>query len=779
MDLSALTTRAPRRALLALGAALAIASAVLAGGAMANRTHRMIANSGPGSGGDPISPIKHVIVIIGQGHTFDNVFATYQPSPGQSVLNMLSEGIVTASGDAGANVAAAVQRQATDTGTYSPTPTETGQYLTLPQPNTTDALGQPQGVPDVRFPANLANAPYEITKYVPYLGSYVGAPLDRFYQMYQQVSEGHTDLFTWVANTAGDDNGAMPPAAIHQGALAMGYYNVAEGDSTTFNSLAHQYAMSDNYHQGVMGGVGPNDIMLGSGDAAFYSDGHGNALVPPANEIENPNAKPGTNNNYTQDGYSGGTYSNCSDSNQPGVGPVLNYLSSLSYRPFMGGDCSPGHYYLLNNFLPGYTSGGLLVTGNPFVVPPQTMPTIADELSANNISWGYFGQGYDGGTSTAAYCGICDPFQYATSVMTTSLKTNLHDSSDFDTEVANGTLPAVSFLTPDAVDDGHAASSSLSLFEAFAAHAVTEVQSNSQLWNSTAIFVTFANGGGYYDSGYIQPISFFGDGPRVPMIAISPFAKPGYVSHTYTDTASIVKFIERNWQLSPLSARSLDNLPNPTPGLSGPYVPGNRPAIGDLFDLFDLDRDLGLTNLPQTITADATSPTGAVVRYTNPTVIDEDNPTPSVNCAPVSGSKFDFGLTNVTCVVNDSDDSNGPVRQSFLVLVKGAADQLTDLYGAVVGSGDGLTDRVEAARADIARGNVARTCSALSAFIHAVRARAGKSIQPGTARLLIADARRIEAVLGCTGAHRSRRSRHKRCRSRHRCSAHHRHLTHS
>ena len=48
-----------------------------------------------------------------------------------------------------------------------------------------------------------------------------------------------------------------------------------------------------------------------------------------------------------------------------------------------------------------------------------------------------------------------------------------------------------------------------------------------------------------------------------------------------------MKFIERNWKLSgTLSARSRDNLPNPVPNDSDPYVPGNMPAIGDLFDLF-------------------------------------------------------------------------------------------------------------------------------------------------------------------------------------------------
>jgi hypothetical protein len=62
--------------------------------------------------------------------------------------------------------------KASDTTTYSLTPTVTGAYATLPQPNTTyvstGCSGQPSGAPDARFPANLANGPYQITKYVPY-----------------------------------------------------------------------------------------------------------------------------------------------------------------------------------------------------------------------------------------------------------------------------------------------------------------------------------------------------------------------------------------------------------------------------------------------------------------------------------------------------------------------------------------------------------------------------------------------------------------------------------
>jgi phospholipase C len=102
----------------------------------------------------------------------------------------------------------------------------------------------------------------------------------------------------------------------------------------------------------------------------------------------------------------------------------------------------------------------------------------------------------------------------------------------------------------------------------------------------TVIFITEDEGGGYYDSGYVQPLDFFGDGTRIPLIVISPLVKPGFISHQYADHVSIIKFIERNWNLPPITYRSRDNFPNPFADPSNPYVPLNSPAISDLFDFF-------------------------------------------------------------------------------------------------------------------------------------------------------------------------------------------------
>jgi len=178
--------------------------------------------------------------------------------------------------------------------------------------------------------------------------------------------------------------------------------------------------------------------------------------------------------------------------------------------------------------------------------------------------------------------------RFASPVMTTSLRNNFADVPDLFKDLANGNLPAVSFVRPYEIYAGHPANSGLSFYEDFTAQLSNAVINNEDLFRTSAIFLTKDEGGGYYDSGYIQPIDFFGDGTRIPLIAISPYAKEGYVDHTYYDHGSILKFIEANWKLKLLSSRSRDNLPNPVPSAS-PYIPSNAPAIVDLMNLFDFE----------------------------------------------------------------------------------------------------------------------------------------------------------------------------------------------
>jgi acid phosphatase len=556
-----------------------------------------------GGGHGTATPIQHLIIIVGENRTFDSVFGGYQPRHGQSVMNLLSQGIINGDGTPGPNFGKAAQWQASDTSTYSINPGKTGQFSTLPQPNTTSAFGQPQNVPDARFPGNLPNGPFQISKYTAYQGAFTGDPVHRFFQMWQDYDEGKMDLFAWVGVTIGTgSNGNPQPSPFteqttNQGGVAMGFFNMSEGDAPVFKFIADNYAISDNYHQAIMGGTGANFIFLGTADEGFFTDADGNPATPPANQIENPNPQPGTNNWYTQDGYSGGSYVNCADSSQPGVSPIRDYLASLGVNP----NCDSGHYYLVNNYGPAYQANGQPVdtSTHPFTLPPQNLPNLAQSLTDAGVSWKYYIGGYNGGDANDSWCSICNPFQFIKSVVTNpALHRNFADVPDFYKDLARGDLPAVSWIRPYEIYAGHPADSGLFANEDFVASIANAVIKDRKLFNNTAILVTFDEGGGYYDSGYIQPVDFFGDGTRIPLMVISPYVRAGTIDHTYYDHGSIVKFIEKNWGVGTLSARSRDNLPNPVASGGNPYVPINGPAIGDLMNLFDFDHKRNVNEAP-------------------------------------------------------------------------------------------------------------------------------------------------------------------------------------
>ncbi len=641
------------------------------------------------------TPIKHLIVIIGENRTFDHVFATYQPKRGQSVWNLLSEGIINADGTPGPNFSKAVQSAATDQPSDGfllsppktafpnqllPTPLAggptdsyvSGDSLSIAQQSEnglpskyyqyliTGGTGLKAATPDTRITgaSALPPGPFQLTNGSTFTyNSYAASPVHRFYQMWQQLdcsvahatyenpSGCNAGLFPWVEITVGAGaNGVTVPTNFStsyspssittgEGGTAMGFYNIQNGDAPYFKSLADHYAMSDNFHQSVNGGTGANHIMLGHGDVIWFSDGQGNPATPPHNvqvatgtknagivdEVENPNPEPTTNNFYAQDGYGGGSfgapsygggsYTNCSDSTQPGVAPILNYLQSLA-RPIKA-NCDPGHYYLLNNYNPGYFGNGAnaFTDTNPnntvFTIPPSSVPSIGDSLIKANISWKYYGDQWNNyvpdpyqlnyaamGPTSDEYCNICNPFQYDTSIMADSTVRTAHikDTTDLYNDIQFGTVPAVSFVKSSGLVDGHPASSKLNLFEGFTEKIVEAVKANPELWSETAIFVTFDEGGGYYDSGYVQPLDYFGDGTRIPMLVVSPYTKAGHIAHDYSDHVSILKFIERNWNVGPVTSRSRDNFPNPSVSPANPYVPENSPAISDLFELFNFGR---------------------------------------------------------------------------------------------------------------------------------------------------------------------------------------------
>jgi phospholipase C len=291
------------------------------------------------------TPIKHVIVIIGENRSFDHVFATYVPKNNQFVLNLLSLGIVKADGTPGANFRYVEQRAAYDQppDSFMLAPSGTSfQGRVLPAPLVggpqdsyikndnlslavqsenglpadyyaylvTGGTGQTSKTPDARIKNvnALPPGPFQLTNGDTFTyNSYAASPVHRFYQMWQQLdcSVDHINdynpsgcdslLFPWVETTVGaGTNGETQPSNFSteysptakttgEGSTAMGFYNVQNGDVPYFKYLADNYAMSDNFHQSVTGGTGANHIMFGHADMIWFSDGKGHAKVPPRN----------------------------------------------------------------------------------------------------------------------------------------------------------------------------------------------------------------------------------------------------------------------------------------------------------------------------------------------------------------------------------------------------------------------------------------------------------------------------------------------------------------
>src|SRR5215472_580591 len=359
------------------------------------------------------TPIKHVIALIGENHSFDNVFATYRSKRDHFVSNLLSRRIVNPDGMPGPAAAEAAQSVVNiplpstyfmGTGftktpylPFLPTP-ELGGAPNVPislaqllmELQTNPAAVQPpfdntisdaqlaviepaletsdlfllrtgatgaagKTGPDTRVSHYnmLPNTVFQLTgPSLPY-DAYSGDMVHRFYQMWQQsdcnvknaapVNPAGClhDLYPYVGIERGDDSGSN----------AMGFFNVLKGDAPVMNKLAQEYALSDNFHQAIMGGTAANHVALGTGDAIFWTPFPG-FPEPPAG-IADPDPQSPTSDKYRVDG----AWSNCSDASQPGVAAIVNYLATLPYRPDR--NCEAGHFFMLNNLRPGFFPNGV------------------------------------------------------------------------------------------------------------------------------------------------------------------------------------------------------------------------------------------------------------------------------------------------------------------------------------------------------------------------------------------------------------------------------------
>lgn len=160
---------------------------------------------------------------------------------------------------------------------------------------------------------------------------------------------------------------------------------------------------------------------------------------------------------------------------------------------------------------------------------------------------------------------------------------HLVDLQDYFRDLKQGTLPEASWIVPNMEDSEHPPEN-LGPIAAGMSYVTKLVNAlmESPYWKDSAIFLTWDDYGGFYDHVPPPEVDAFGYGPRVPMLVISPYAKPGYISHLTYDFTSTLKFMEVRWGLPHLTRRdhhardmtdSFDFNQKPNPALVIPIQP--------------------------------------------------------------------------------------------------------------------------------------------------------------------------------------------------------------
>jgi phospholipase C len=178
-------------------------------------------------------------------------------------------------------------------------------------------------------------------------------------------------------------------------------------------------------------------------------------------------------------------------------------------------------------------------------------PTLPDLLDANRLSWKYYSSTtgiWTGPNAIQHMCGPNPPPPNATQCSAEGWTTHVVGQKHLFTDIAAGDLATVSWVIPTGAASDHASGNDGS-GPSWVASVVNAI-GTSQYWADTAIIITWDDWGGWYD--HVPPPSVrnsYEYGLRVPLIVVSPYAKPAYISHVTHDFGSILKFIETMFNL--------------------------------------------------------------------------------------------------------------------------------------------------------------------------------------------------------------------------------------
>ena len=418
-----------------------------------------------------------------------------------------------------------------------------------------------KGEPDPNYP-ELPNAPFRIdappVSKLP--NDVLLSPIHAYYHSIEQINGGKNDMFAAMSTVGG---------------YTMGYF---DGSAMKMWQWAKEYTLADNFFMGAFGGSYLNHHYLICACAPEFRDA---PEFMHAALNEDGKLKKMPNSPSAKDGavktYSGG----------------------------LGGQLTPDGY-TVNTTQPPYqpsglppADGGSLALADPEgnerlgqPLPPSSMKSIGDTLSAKSITWAWYAGGWneamkDGMRPAEAKRSVIytradgavnfqphhQPFNYYARFApgTADRAEHLKDGTDFLEAIEKGTLPQVSFYKPVGIYNQHPSYTDLMSGDAHIADILERLRKSPQ-WSNMVTVVTYDENGGFWDHVAPPTGAGWGDrwGPatRIPALIISPFARRGYVDHTAYDTSSIQKLINARFGLEPL--------------------PGLREKIGDLTNALDL-----------------------------------------------------------------------------------------------------------------------------------------------------------------------------------------------
>ena len=212
----------------------------------------------------------------------------------------------------------------------------------------------------------------------------------------------------------------------------------------------------------------------------------------------------------------------------------------------LNGPSEPNHLYALAAQSGGMVNNPLVgVAGVPGV---YTFATMVDLLYASGITWKFYDE------NPPLKHTLFNPLPGFQSVQQNpALQQSLVPQSEIYTDLKNGTLPQVSWAVPTYQDSEHPPySATRGMWHV--TQMINAIMS-SPYWQDTAIILVWDDYGGFYDHVPPPAVDFFGYGPRVPALVISPYAKPNYISHTTFDFTSPLKLVETRFGLASLTQR--------------------------------------------------------------------------------------------------------------------------------------------------------------------------------------------------------------------------------